>query len=292
MKKTAKLTLVQTFGLFLRLVYKSVDFWRGMLLYSAVLTAFYHISLCGQYICRQNSFSCLITIQFIILITLFLGALCYIVDFYQSTFKNSVFKCGSIISFDKNKLKSIVFLIAYTMVFAISGYFAKIIIVKPANHVWQIEFIYFVMFFIFCLLPVMAMRFSAAVAFYLHEQKAPSFKFLYDKTAGHSFISIVGFLAIILLLTVFNIQVYGYENAFLLKFPHSISVVILTTFVDAFIKLLSLNVIVCFFEAQRELMENQTLTATDENNTLPAKKSTEEGKKVKKKTKSNRRTRQ
>jgi len=291
MKMMAKLSLLQTTRQFLRLVYKSTEFWRGMLLYSIVFTFFYHVSVYGQFLCSQNNFSCLITVQLMIIAGLILGALCYIVDFYRSVFKNGVFKCNTIISFDKNKLKSIMFLIAYVLVFVISMYFAKVILLKPANPDWKIEFIYFVILFLLCVLPVFAMRFSAIVAFYLHEQKIPSFKFLYDMTVGHSFVCVVGFLGVILFLAIFNMQVYGYENVFLLNFQDSKSAVILITFFDAFIKLFSLNVLICFFEAQRELMENQTITDS-ENNTLPVKENAVKNKIVKKKKLSNKKTRQ
>lgn len=292
MNKTTKFTLFQIIRRFLYLVCKSADFWRGMLLYSAVMTAFYHISLYGQYICPQNGFSCFMTLQIVIFAILVLIALCYIFDFYQSVFKNSVFKCKTIISFGAKKLKSVAFLTAYILTYIISVYIAKTIILKPANPVWQIEFIYFVIVFAVCLLPVFAMRFSAMVAFYLYEQKIPSFKFLFNKTAGHSFIGIVGFLGIVLILAIFNMQIYGYENAFLTKFPNSMVVMILLTFFDAFVKLFSLNVLVCFFEAQRELMEyHAEETLPKENKTISLTEKTPKKKANKKQSENNKKTR-
>ena len=260
-KSANKYTLLRTFGRFFSLVYKSLDAWRVALVYGSIITFIYYVMAAGQFVCKKTDVSCYLHFQTFIMIILSLVCLCYVFDFYQNTFKNSVFKYSSIVEFSKNKLKSIGFFIFYILCFAVSAFVARYIILKPANPDWRIEFIYFVVLFIFCMLPVLLMRFSAIVAFYFNEQKLPSIKYLYAKTTGHSFIGIVGFLLTILIMAVFNMQAYAYEAHFTMKYPSSVTVEVLSTFFEIIVKLFTLNVIMCFFEAQRQLMIESDLAA-------------------------------
>ncbi|MBQ8481810.1 MAG: hypothetical protein IJ532_04700 [Alphaproteobacteria bacterium] len=273
-KSTNRYTLLRTFGRFVSLIYKSLDAWKITLIYGSVLTFIYYVMASGQFICNRTNALCFLRFQVIVVIVLSLICLCYVFDFYQNAFKNTVFKYSSIIKFDKNKLKSIGFFILYILCFALSAYIARYIIIKPANPDWRIEFVYFFILFIFCMLPVFLMRFSAVVAFYFNEQKLPTIKYLYEKTAGHSYIGIVGFLLTILIMAVFNMQAYGYETHFTAKYPSSVTVEVLTTFFEILVKLFTLNVIFCFFEAQRQLMTENDTTA-EKNSEKQAEKSIE-----------------
>lgn len=287
-KSVNKYTLLRTFGRFVSLIYKSLDTWKIALIYGSGMTLIYYIMAAGQFVCDKTDVLCYLHFQTAILIILSFICLCYISDFYQNAFKNSVFKYSSIIEFNKQKFKSIGFFISYILCFAISAYVARYIIFKPANPDWRIEFIYFVVLFVFCMFPVLLMRFSAVVAFYFNEQKLPSIKYLYEKTLGRSYIGIVGFLLIILIMAVFNMQAYGYEAHFRIKYPSSVTVEVLSTFFDIIVKLFTLNVIMCFFEAQRQLMTEGYFTSDDNSREQVSKVIEEDIKKpakVEKKTK-------
>ena len=260
-KSANKYTLLRTFGRFVSLIYKSLDAWRATLIYGSVITFIYYVMAAGQFVCKKTNVSCYLHFQTVVTIILSLVCLCYLFDFYQNVFKNSVFKYSSIIEFSKEKFKAIGFFIFYISCFAVSAFVARYIILKPANPDWRIEFIYFVVLFVFCMLPVLLMRFSAIVAFYFNEQKIPSIKYIYEKTAGHSFIGIVGFLLTILIMAVFNMQAYAYEAHFTMKYPSSVTVEVLSTFFEIIVKLFTLNVIMCFFEAQRQLMIESDLSS-------------------------------
>lgn len=275
-KSANKYTLLRTLSRFIGLIYKSLDAWKIMLIYGAVITFLYYIMSTTQFICNQTNVACFLRFQIIIAIILLFVCFCYLYDFYQNVFKNTVFKYFSIVKFDKNKIKSIGFLLFYVLCFVLSASIAKYIVFKPANPNWKIEFIYFVVLFIFCMLPILAMRFSAIVAFYFNDLKLPSLNYLYEKTSGHSFIGIVGFLLTMLIMAVFNMQAYGYVTHFTTKYPTSVTVEVLATFFDILVKLFTLNVMFCFFEAQRQLMSESDLSdsvAKQEAEPIEVKKS-------------------
>ena len=102
------------------------------------------------------------------------------------------------------------------------------------------------------------MRFSMAVAFFYNDQKVPSLKYLYKETNGKSYVGIIGFLLIILITSVLNLHIYGYEIRMVNEYPSSETVQVLSTFLDIITKLFTLNVIFCFFEAQRQSVQAET----------------------------------
>lgn len=263
MEKSAKYTLLRTFGRLFRLIFNSLDSLHITLIYGVLLAVIYYLfvvlynACSGSAIC-YNTITAL-AILFPTIITAF-----YIDDLYQSTFKNSVFKLREIIKFNTNRLKKVSFTIAYFLSFVISGYLAIKILKKPANPVWQIEFIFFCILFAISMLPIAAMRFSAIVAYYLHDQRVPSIKYMYDKTIGRSYIGVVGFLLLILFLSVLNMQIFTYEAYLMHRFPHFITSLAVVYFIMITL-LFSLSIIICFFEAQRQLLEdNPSVAAVEE----------------------------
>lgn len=292
MEKATKYTLLRTMGRFFTLIYKSFNAWRVMLFYGAVITAltngFYLV-----YLCAENSFSCFMTTNATVILLVTFAGLCYLYDFYQSVFKNTVFKIENVIKFDGAKIKSLCFLAGYFLSFIISGAASWLILVKPANPDWRIEFVYFTVFFAFCMVPVLAMRFSAAPAFYFNNQKIPSPKYLFMQTSGRSYIGIVGFLMVMLILSVMNLYFYGYGKRIFSALPDSVTFSVLNTFFNTLVMLFTISVLFCFFEAQREVITaddrldifneettQQALKEGDEKSTKTKKKS-----KVKKKQK-------
>lgn len=263
-KNTRKYTLLRTVGRFFSLIAKSFKAMSLTMFYSAVIIgislAFYTTRYCGI-----GNIGCGIAISTAVSLIIAISVLGYLYDIYCTMFKNSVFKITDILKFDAAKIKSVGFLIAYIMCYVISGYISWKILQKPANPDWRIEFIYFTVFFVFCLVPIMAMRFSVVVAFYLNEQKTPSLKKLYDATEGRSYISIVGFLFVLLLLSVFNLYLSGAID----RVISSVSVVagVLKIYLIILVLLSELSFILCFFEAQRQLITESMPPETDKEET-------------------------
>lgn len=275
MEKSSEYTLLKTTGRFFSLVYKSLEVWPAVLIYGALLTAVYCGLLIATTFCAKENQTCQMVWQGTMGVFLSIVSLCYLVDFYRIVFKNSVFKISNLIQFDKAKIKSVIFIVGYIFSFVISAYVSKNIVFKPANPDWRIEFVYFCVFFAFCMLPVLAMRFSSLVAFYLNEQKIPSLKYMYEQTMGRSYIGVVGFLLVILMSAVFNMQTYSLEVRLFSKFQSSLALQVIITFIDAMVKLFILGWIVCFFEAQRQLMTANEEEVAEEITVLKSEENAE-----------------
>lgn len=284
MDKNSNYSLLHVGGRFFRLIVKSINAWRTMLLYGAVTTLVYYILQICQLSCGNGNEQCYMYVQYIAYICLALLFLGYTYDSYQSAFKDSVFKYDNLIKFDVKKIKSCMFLAFYALCFIVPVFVAKLIIFKPANQDWRIEFIYFTILFVFCLLPIAAMRFSMIVAFYFNEQNIPSFKYLYEETRGKSYVGVIGFLLIILIMSVLNLRVYGYEIRMVNEYPSSVFVQVISTFLDIITKLFTLNIIFCFFEAQRQA--GQVEKAFAENDKTVVEKSKNKKSNTKRKIKS------
>lgn len=304
-KITRKYTLLRTVGRFFSLIFKSLKTWYLTLFYAVIITAaslaFYAVghSLTNVNYIKSISVSGILLIFFIIS--------CYLYDYYRASFLNGVFKFSDVYKFNKAKMKSVGFFIGYVMCYVISGYFSWKILQKPANpDWWHVEFIYFIVFFLFCLVPIVAMRFSAAVAYYFNEQKFPSLKRLYEVTYGRTYISIVGFLFVMFILAVANLRLTysisniilyignaDYVNRYLTTDSAGISVIItccvlLLWLFTVLILLFEFGFILCFFEAQRQLIEESEPTKDDEDEKTeeaPATKSAVKKSAAKKKTK-------
>lgn len=264
MDKNSNYSLLRVSGSFFKLIGKSINAWRTMLLYGAVSTLIYYVLQICQMSCGNGNEQCYMYVQYIATVCLAILFLGYTYDNYKNAFKNGVFKYADLIKFDANKIKSCLFSAFYVLLYIVPVFVAKIIIFKQANPDWRIEFIYFTILFIFCLLPIAAMRFSMVVAFYYNEQKIPSFKYLYEKTKGKSYVGIIGFLLITLIMAVLNLHIYGYEIRMINEYPSSVFVQVLSTFLDIIAKLFTLNVIFCFFEAQRQAGQTEELLIKDE----------------------------
>lgn len=261
-KFSRQYTLLRTFGRFFALMYKSLDAWRVTLLYSAIITIFSSGFLITGF-CNKDSVQCYIYVSISVFLFLAFIGFCYLIDFYQCAFKNNVFKAGEVFIFNKTKIKSLAVLIGYTLCFILSGVISWFIIAKPANPDWRIESIFFCMFFIFCLVPVFAMRFFAIPAFYLYERKIPALKSLYNITSGRSYIGIVGFLLVGLILSVLDLYLFGYGKRFFMILPSSVTLSVLNRFYNTMVILFTISFLFCFAEAQRQLMSLEMKDSAD-----------------------------
>lgn len=252
-----KYTFFRVVSRFFDLIYKSFHSWRVTIFYSIIITLLsgaLYIALNFVYLCGNSAMICYISVNIGLIVLLSVLIMCFLYDFYQASFKNSVFKAVDIIKFNKTKIKSLMFLIGYILCYALSAGICWYIFKKPANPDWKIEFIYFCVFFLFCMLPMAAMRFSAAVAFFFHEQKIPSLKYLFTRTERRSYIGIVGFLMVLLILSVLNLYTYALSERLFVKLALPMTAVALKMFCNILVILFTFIVILCFFEAQRQLM--------------------------------------
>ena len=284
MENSTKYTLLRTIGRFFYLIFGTFKSWPLTLFYGAVIIgislAFYTARYCGA-----DNLNCNVAVTVGVFLLIALCSICYLYDLYCITFKNSVFKISYVLKFDTAKIKSVGFIIGYIMSYVVSGYISWKILQKPADPNWRAEFVYFVVFFVFCLVPIAAMRFSVAVAYYFNKQKLPSLKQLYKVTEGRSYISIVGFLFVMLILSVLNLYLSSVVNRVLVS--SSAMIIVFKIYLLVLIFLFEFSFLLCFFEAQRQLIEENAPTedVEEEKQEAPAIKSAVKKAAVKKKTK-------
>lgn len=190
---------------------------------------------------------------FYCLAILTVGAFVY--DFQRCAIKNGVFKLGDAFSFNKTKLKTMAFVFGIFAGFIIPIVVAMYIINKPANPDYRIEFCYFVVMFIMFMIPLLIIRLSAGIAYFLNDGKFPARK-IFQITFGRSYIPLIMFLFLIIFALSLNIRSMGYFN-YLTQEHHLFSVVVLTDFADSFLRLVCLGLFLLFFEAQYLQMEEE-----------------------------------
>lgn len=154
-----------------------------------------------------------------------------------------------------------------------------LILKKPANPDWRIEFLFFLVLFATAMFPLIAMRFSAVVAYFLQDNHFPSWKMLYEQTKERSYIGVILFLFILLL----SVSLFMHTQVYLMHLTLDFRVFVVALFAEYcgyLVKLFCAAAFVVFFRAQYELMEEkEILTDTIINN--------EEEKPVKSKKKKN-----
>ena len=82
----------------------------------------------------------------------------FIYDFYNAAFKNKIFVFSEVWKINKEKIKSLFFVISVLVGFALPSFIAVKILLQPGNPNWQIEFLYFTIAFSMILFPMMFVR--------------------------------------------------------------------------------------------------------------------------------------
>jgi len=250
--------------------YKSLDAWKITFTYGGILTMFSVLFSRYEYSChgsQQQSWcydlpqtfngQILFYAVFCLLITYFVFS--FLGDVYGQVFKNTVFKPLDIIKPNKDKLKRMCFLFGFFVLFVGLFVAAWLIVLKPANPDWRIEFLYFVAAFACAFTPLILLRISAFIGYYLQDLHLPSFDKMFKQTAGHSYVGVVGFMLCLLLACVINLRMMGEFNH--LSSEYNMFVVALgLEFIDYVVKLAMLTCFICFFHAEYEVMEEAVVS--------------------------------
>ena len=278
MENTKRFKLLRVLGKTILYSWKMLDQWRMYLFYAILLTIISLIFGRWSFSCIQepkawcHSFSgsagkdisYLLLYYFSILVIF--SSFGY--DLYNATFKNTVFKIRNLLAYDKNRIKSIFFSIGCLMVFVIPIFIAIMIIMKPANPLFEIEFLFFIMLFCCVIFNVMYIRLMSFVAYYLYDYKMPSLKLIYSKTSGQTYVSVTSFLLLAVFLCFTQLQFIG--NFLRMNENDTFLMSLTTEFLDYIIKLIYFSFFLAVFSAQKDLLE--------EDGTLPAEKAPEEPK--------------
>ena len=287
-------TFFNVFSKTVVLLSNSLNQWKIYFSYAAILACIGFLFNFWGNSCMQNplGFACgeyiglaILILQVILYVMLFL---LFAVNLYSSLIKHIEFSLRQIFSLNYTKVRQIGFLLTYIISLSIPWLIAVMLIKKPANPDWRIEFIYFMITFVMGLIPLLAMRFSASVGYYMQNMHYPALSKLYNVTIGKSYIGIIGFLIIMQIFVVVNIKMLSVFNHIT-----SASIMLLFTyFADYLFKLFFIAFALLFCQAQYEIIElSQTKSMAQADNpsaaaeTASASKSKKTTKKTRKKSK-------
>lgn len=262
MDNIKKFKLLKVLGRTIQYSWKMLDQWRMYLFYAVLLTV---VSL----IFGRWSFSCMqetktwchtfsesvgkgISYLFFFYTVLLLIFFSFGYDLYNSTFKNTVFKIKNLFVYDKNRLKSVLFSIISLLAFIVPIFVAIMIILKSANPVFEVEFLYFMTLFACVVFNVMYIRLASFIAQYLHNYKMPSFMIIYEKTKGCAYVSVGSFLILAFFLCLAQIQLIG--NFMKMNANDTFVMTLVTEFSDYIIKLIYYSFFLALFRAQMDLL--------------------------------------
>ena len=252
--------LAQMSGLLTHLIKQ----WKLFAIYSVIITIWSALFGRWSFSCQRDNTGpwCYVPTERLDLMVAFLVVFYIILfflisscaaDFQNAMAKNSVFKWRDLLNINKRKLKSIAFILGIFAGFILPIMISMAIINKPANPDFRIEFIYFTIMFVMFLIPLVLIRFSAGIAYFLNDGNIPVRK-IYAATEGKSYIQLLCFLFLIITTLSLNIRLMGYFNLLTGEYQNIVTVV-LTDFADSFIKLVYMAAFLIFFQAQYQQLE-------------------------------------
>lgn len=247
--------------------------WRTFLLYGALITILSGAFGRWSFSCQEgntgpwcyvptDNFTTMVIFLIVFFILVCLLVALFIFDFQQNVNQNSVFKLKDACLISKPKIKSVLFIYGIFLGFILPVLIAMAIINKPANPDYRIEFCFFTIMFIMFMIPLLQIRLSAGIAYFLNQGYVP-FRKIFNITLGKSFIPLLLFFMLIVLMLSIHLRSMGYFS-YITRQHNLFIVVLLTDFADNVLKLGCLSLFLLFFQAQYTVMEKITNTQQDE----------------------------
>lgn len=272
MQNENKYTFFSVIGTWINLLPQVIKQWGAILTYGVAVTALSAAFGRWSFSCREgntgpwcyvpsNNFAVIVAFLLTFFILMCLIVAFFVHDFQQNVNQNSVFKLQDACRISKPKMKSALFVLGVIAGFIVPVLIAMAIINKPANPDYRIEFCYFTVMFIMFLVPLLQIRLSAGIAYFLNKGYIPARK-IFDITVGRSFIPLLLFLLLVILMLSVHMRSLGYFNYLTFRYE-GFAVVLLTDFADNVLKLACLALFLLFFQAQYLTMEKM-LPAEDE----------------------------
>ncbi len=253
--------VLQTWG---QLLVRACRQWRIFGAYAAVITITDALFGNWSYSCRgdEPEFWC-VTLpdnKYVVIVAMciFYLLLTYLIcafttDLHNALFKNSVFKSRDVFAVSKQKLNITVILAGFFVGAAISLLVAYYIIQRPAEPDFEIEFGYFLIVFVLLMIPLMMIRCAACFAYYMNTGGFALGK-VYNHTSGRSYISVMMFLLLAIMLLIISMNAYGFFSRVAFEYD-TLTTAVATDFADNLLKLIIVTVFYLFAQAQYIRME-------------------------------------
>lgn len=281
MRKNSGFSLLNVSFKTMDLLTAMVKNWRVFLGYAAILTSVSLLFGRWSYSCESgiDGFWCyqlphskVFAIVYLVLfyvIDAFLFC-SFISDYYNTAYKNGVFKLRNIFYVNKEKAKNMAFFLLCMLIFVLPIVISYKILLKPANPNWIIEFMYFIAMFVMVFVPIGLIRLSSFMAYFLQNGTMPPLQNIWQKTADKTHVNIIIMLLLLLCINVLMLHSMGYLSAFTHRY-NTFMAVVFGEYADCLVKLLLFAIIVCFCRAQYEVLEQAensgTAVSSDHENT-------------------------
>lgn len=265
-------TFFSIIGTWINLLPQIIKQWGAILTYGVAITALSAAFGRWSFSCQEenigpwcyvpsSNFALTVAFLLIFFILMCLIVAFFVYDFQQNVNLNGVFKLKDAYRFSKPKIKSALFVLGIIVGFIVPVVIAMAIINKPANPDYRIEFCYFTIMFLMFLIPLVQIRLSAGIAYFLNKGYVPLRK-IFKITVGRSFIPLLLFLLLTILMLSIHMRSLGYFN-YLTYHYKGFAMVMLTDFADNVLKLVCLTLFLLFFQAQYQAIEEMSITEND-----------------------------
>ena len=264
MYKLSQYSFLRVLGKWFDLLAETVKKWQIFLIYALCITFLSAVFSRWTYACQQgaaaawcyvpsaNVYLSVVWIAvFYLLMFYLIGS--FVFDIHNCSFKNSVFKWQNVWKIGKHKAKNILVICAIIISFIISISLAIYIIRRPANPDFRIEFIFFLIAFMFLLVPMFMIRCSACFAYYMNTGSFSAAK-VYDETSGKSYISVVMFLLLMIIVLALNMRSISSLGNLMHNY-NNLGTALFTDFIGNLLMLVSIAVFLMLFQAQYIQME-------------------------------------
>ena len=254
-----KYTFFGVFKTWTQLLGQTALQWRVFGVYAAIMTIVDALFGHWSYSCRGDEigFWCvtlpdnryMVIAAMCVFYLLFTYLICaFTTDLHNSLFKNSVFKSRDVFIVSKQKLNTTLVLAVWFLIATISLVVAYYLIQRPANPDFEIEFGYFLIVFVLLMIPLMMIRCAACFAYYMNTGGFALGK-VYNYTSGRSYISVMMFLLLAIILLIISTNAYGFFSR--MAFEHdTLTTAVATDFADNLLKLIIVTVFFLFTQAQ------------------------------------------
>lgn len=272
MYKLSQYSFLRVLGKWFDLLAETVKQWPIFLVYALYITLISAVFGRWTYACQQGmaadwcyvpSGNAYISVTWItafyLLMFYLIGS--FIFDIHDCMFKNSVFKWHNVWKTGKQKAKNILVICAIIISFIVSISMAVYIIRRPANPDFRIEFIFFLIAFMFLLVPMFMIRCSACFAYYMNTGSFSAAK-VYDETSGKSYISVALFLLLMITVLALNMRSISSLGG-LMRSYNNFGTALFTDFIGNLLVLISIAVFLMLFQAQYVQMEKDIAVSAE-----------------------------
>ena len=192
-------------------------------------------------------------------------------DIFAAVVKKQAFSFKTVFLPTKNKFLKMLVLFSEFLLFVVPIVGVMTIMLKRPNPDWMIEFCWFLLAFICCWLPFLALRMSSVVSYYLDDVKKIDFAMIWQKTEGRGFSIIFSFCIIFVIASIIQLQFMGASVKMLREYNFFVTA-FWVEFFKVYIQMLFLGSLIMMFRAQQEILTPENSSPSDENTAMDSQK--------------------